>query len=368
MLKENELMESVVGFEALYNSMKKCKNGVLWKAPTAHFYLNEIEETLKLEKELKEETYIPKPPNKFTLTSPKKREAVSIVFRDRVYQRSLNDNAIYDAITKSFIYDNCACQRGKGTDFARSRLDLFLHKFYRKYGLDGYVLQCDIKGYYPNMRHSVAEKLFKEKLPPEIYKLAERVLEDQYDGEIGYNPGSQMVQIIGIAVLNELDHYIKEQLHIKFYLRYMDDFILIHHDKEYLEYCLIEIQKKLDEIEMKLHPKKTKIYSIEEPILFLGFYNRLTKTGKVVKTINSDNVRREKRKLRRMVALVKKGRMKKEKVDQCFESWKAHASKGDSFKLIQRMNKYYKKLWEVDDYAKKQENAISARCGCNRKA
>ena len=187
MLKDNELMESVVGFEALYDSMNKCKHNVMWKTSTAHFYLNGIEEILKLEKDLKEESYTPKPPIKFTLTSPKKREAVSIAFRDRVYQRSLNDNIIYPIITKSFIYDNCACQKGKGTDFARSRLDLFLHKFYRKYGLDGYVLQGDIKGYYPNMKHSIAEDLFKKKLPPEIYELSEKVLKDQYDGEVGYN-------------------------------------------------------------------------------------------------------------------------------------------------------------------------------------
>ena len=55
MLKDNELMESVVGFEALYDSMNKCKHNVMWKTSTAHFYLNGIEEILKLEKDLKEE-------------------------------------------------------------------------------------------------------------------------------------------------------------------------------------------------------------------------------------------------------------------------------------------------------------------------
>lgn len=184
----NELIEDIIGFDALYNSMYKCKNNVLWKTSVSHYYLNGIEETLKLEKQLKEGIYKPRPPKKFTLTSPKKREAVSIAFRDRVYQRSLNDNVIYPIMTKSFIYDNCACQKGKGTDFARERLHTFMRKYFRKYGNEGYILQMDISGYYPNMQHSLIEKQFKKKLPEEAFKMAQRVLLDQYQGDVGYNP------------------------------------------------------------------------------------------------------------------------------------------------------------------------------------
>ena len=98
--KDEELIESIIGFDALYDSMYRCKNNVLWKTSVSHYYLNGIEETLKLEKQLKEGTYKPRPPKKFTLTSPKRREAVSISFRDRVFQRSLNDNVIYPIIKK----------------------------------------------------------------------------------------------------------------------------------------------------------------------------------------------------------------------------------------------------------------------------
>lgn len=184
----NNVVESIIGFDALYDSMYKCKNNVLWKSSVSHFYLNGIEQTLKLEAQLKNKTYKPKPPIQFTLTSPKKREAVSIAFRDRVYQRSLNDNVIYPTITKSFIYDNCACQKGKGTDFARKRLHLFMRKFYRKHKLNGYVLQMDIKGYYPNMQHSLIERLFQQKLPKEAFEMSRKVLVDQYKGKVGYNP------------------------------------------------------------------------------------------------------------------------------------------------------------------------------------
>ena len=343
---EEDLIESIIGFDALYDSMYRCKNNVLWKTSVSHYYLNGIESTLKLEKQLKDGTYKPKPPKKFTITAPKKREAVSIAFRDRVFQRSLNDTIIYPIMTKSFIYDNCACQKGKGTDFARERLHTFMRKYYRKYGNnEGYVLQMDISGYYPNMSHSLIEEQFKAKLPKVAYEMSKRVLEDQYDGEIGYNPGSQMIQIAGISALDKLDHYIKEALRVKFYIRYMDDSLIIHNDKEYLEKCLEEIKIKLKDFGFELHPKKTKIFKLNKEIKFLGFTHRLTNTGKIVMLVCSDTVRRERRKLVRMSHLVQKGYMKKSKVDECYQSWKAHASKGNSFKLIQRMDKFYKDLW-----------------------
>lgn len=149
-IKEN-IEENIIGFDALYNSMEKCRKGVIWKDSVAHYYLNGIEETLKLEEQLKTGTYKERKPVQFTIMAPKKREIVSIAFRDRVYQRSLNDNAIYPQMTKGFINTNVACQKGKGTDLARETLKKYLRAMYRKYGKNFNVLQCDIHGYYPNM-------------------------------------------------------------------------------------------------------------------------------------------------------------------------------------------------------------------------
>ncbi|MBQ2659546.1 hypothetical protein IJF85_01040 [Candidatus Saccharibacteria bacterium] len=340
-------MDNVIGFEALYESAMKCKKGVLWKDSVAHYILNIIEETVKLEEQLKSGTYHPRPQKPFTVSScGKMRTVMGVAFRDRVYQRSLNDNAIYPAMVKSFIYDNGACQKNKGTNFSRERLVCFLQRYYRKHGTKGYVLQCDIKGYYPNMRHDVVEKTFRKQLPPEIHKMACEVMRGQYSGEVGYLPGSQMIQIAGISVLNGLDHFIKERLRIKLYTRYMDDFILIHENKEYLEKCREEIVKQLEPMGFELHPKKTRIYSIKEGIKYLGFIYRLTDTGKVVRTVLPKNVKSYRRKLFRLVKLAKKGKISHEKVDECYRSWRAHAEKGDSTKLLRRMDAYYRDLWK----------------------
>lgn len=336
--------ENIIGFESLYNSMQKCKNGVLWKDSVAHYYLNAIEETLKLEKQLKTNMYKARCPVKFFITSPKTREIISVSFRDRVYQRSLSDNSIYPQMSKQFIRDNVACQKHKGTDMARNRLKCFMQKFNRKH-CSGYVLQCDIRGYYPNMKHSVVKEKFRNTLDDWTYKQTEKVFDEQYENDIGFNPGSQMVQIAGISVLDTLDHFVKEELRIKFYIRYMDDFILIHKDKDFLEYCKCRIENELNLIGFEFNKKKTSIYSVARGIAFLGFIFKITDSGKIIMTLNPNNVKRERKKLRRLVNKSKRGEISKSKVDECYNGWKAHARKGNSYMLIQRMDKYYKGLW-----------------------
>ncbi len=342
----SETTESVIGFDPLYLSMLKCRKGVLWKDSTASFYMNGIERTMKLSEELCAGTYKARPTVKFTVTSPKPREIASITFRDRVYQRSLNDNAVYPEMSKSFILDNYACQRGKGTDAARERLKDFLRKHYRKHGCEGYVAQFDIHGYYPNMSHAITEALFEERLPPEISAMVVRILREQYEGNAGYNPGSQLIQIAGISILDRFDHFVKEQLHAHLYIRYMDDFLIISEDKVFLEDCQRRMIQYLTAMKFEMNEEKTRIYPLSEGIDFLGFTYRLTETGKVLMLVRSSNVKRERKKLRRLVAKSKRGDIPRNKVDESYAAWRNHASKGNSFKLIQRMDAYYAALWE----------------------
>lgn len=347
-IEEKDIIENVIGFSALYNSLMKCKRGVLWKDSVASFFLRSGEKIFKLSKELHKGTYKPKPTVHFKIKSPKERDISSIAIEDRVYQRSLNDNVVYPTMTKSLIYDNWACQAGKGTDKARERLKEFLRRYYRKYGSTGYVLQFDIKGYYPNMSHKLVKDMFKEKLDPWSYNRVEEILDFQYPGEKGYNPGSQLIQIAGITFLDKLDHFIKEQLHAKYYIRYMDDFLIISDNAEYLERCKREIESKLRSIELESNPRKTKIYKLEEGIEFLGFNFKLTVTGKVLMLICSSNVKRERLKLRRLVRMSLKGNIPKVSVDKSYESWKAHALKGNNYNLLMKMDEYYRNLWKEE--------------------
>lgn len=338
-------IESVIGFDALYESMWKCKKGVMWKDSVASYFLNGIERTMNLERQLHDGTYKARPTVNFRITYPKPREIASITFRDRVYQRSLNDNVVYPIMSKSFIYDNYACQKGKGTDAARNRLKEFLHRYYRKHGHIGYVAQFDIHGYYPNMSHEKAEEMFRNKLPPEAADMVVAILRHQYKGDKGYNPGSQLVQIAGISMLDRFDHYVKEKLHVKFYIRYMDDMLMIHQDKAFLERCMKAAIECFEALDFEINPKKTRIYPLSEGIEFLGFTYRLTETGKVLMFIRSEKVKQVQKKLRRLVAKSKKGFLPKEKVDESYATSREFMSKGNSYHLLKRMDNYYNSLW-----------------------
>ena len=337
--------ENVIGEDALFESMCKCSKGVKWKGTVAYYRHHWPDEIEKLSNQLHDGTYQERKAKFFTITEPKRREIMSIHFRDRIYQRSLNDVSIYPQVVKSFIADNFACQKGKGTKTARDRLKEFLCQHYRKHGVGGYVLQIDIKGYYPNMNHEFAEKMFERYMDNETYQMAREVLA-RLPGDIGYNPGSQIVQIVGITALDRIDHYIKERLRVKHYIRYMDDFILIHHDKEYLRECLDKIEVLLDAQKMVLNREKTTIKKISDPILYLGFMYRLTETGKVVILADPKKVKHERKKIKRMVALVEKGELTKHDVDVHFKAYKAGVRYGCSHQLICRLNRWYESLWK----------------------
>jgi uncharacterized protein YbaR (Trm112 family) len=341
MLSTPHFYDDPTSFDALYDSMLKCKKGVMWKESVTHFVLNGVEECLKLEKDLKTGSYRERPVKIVHITRPKKREAISISFRDRVYQRSLNDNKLYPIMTKSFIRANCACQGGKGTDFARRLILEMLRRYFRKYGCEGYVLQCDIHAYYPSMRHDVVEAMFRQRLDDTTFHQVQTILKNQYQGEVGYCPGSQMIQIAGISLLDPMDHYIKECLGTQFYIRYMDDFICLSPYSTGQFFRMEYIKEYLCKMGMELNPTKSRIYRISDGIPMLGFVFHLSKTGKAYMTLIPDNVNAERKKLSHMVS----GNIGRNKVDESYGCWRSHASKGKTHHLVKMMDDYYYDLW-----------------------
>lgn len=344
-------MENIIkSYDSLWDSGMKCKCGVLWKPSVKHFNINAVEEIYRIEDRLKHYKWKDGKPRPIKILYPKKRDGLSIAFKDRVYQRCINDNVLYPAVTRSFIIANCACQKGKGIDFARKLLKKDLWNYFCNYGDDGFILQIDIKEYYASMLHSVVKKKFSRYLDDEVYFMVCNVLDTQYKGDVGYSPGSQMVQIAGISTLDDFDHYCKERLHIKYYIRYMDDILMIGNSKEHLQDVVRAAKIELDKIGFRLNDKKTRITTLKKGFLFLGFNYHLTKTGKVIMTLNGDNVHHERKKLYRLVKLAKNGVITRSKVEQCYSSWKANARKGNSYQLLKRMDEYYYDLWRKETW------------------
>lgn len=333
----------VIDYDHLYVSMMKCRRGVSWKPSVKHFLLNSVEETLKMERDLESGKWTNGTPRPIKIYYPKRRDALSIPFRDRVYQRSINDNVLYPKMSKKFIYDNCACQIGKGTDFARKQVKQHLWRYYTHHKNNGYVLQIDIHGYYSNMRHDSVRRTFSS-IDNDTFTRCMSILNDQYSGDIGFNPGSQMVQIAGISVLNPLDHFIKEKLRVKHYIRYMDDFWLLTNSKIDAESWLKAIQNKLSSLGLEINKNKTKIIQLKQGFSFLGFNYKLLDSGKVLMTVNSQCVKHEKLKILRMSNKVRRGDMTEDKMRESYNSTINYIMLGNSTKLVNKLDHYYKEV------------------------
>ena len=156
----------------------------------------------------------------------------------------------------------------------------------------------------------------------------------------------QKSEKIGIAALDKIDHFVKEVLRVKYYIRYMDDMILIHKSKEFLLESLEKIKGKLHLQKMQENQKKTKIFDLAKPVKFLGFVYHLTKTGKVYVLADPKKIKHEKKKITRMINLVRTGKLRKYDVDRHFKAYKASVRYGNSHKLLQRLNTWYCAQWE----------------------
>lgn len=346
----NMVKDIVCDFDNLYNAMLKCKRNVLWKDSVAGFVMNGLINCYMLREEILHNTYKISGYSVFTIREPKERVIVSTRIRDRVVQRSLCDNYLTAAISKSFIYDNCACQVGKGTQFARNRLKHHLRSFYKRFGTGGYVLKCDVKSYFGSTRHDVAMAAVRKRVDDEwAVSMVEDIVNSFNHGpdpDVGIGLGSQVSQLIQLAVLDDLDHFIKEKLKIKNYVRYMDDFILMHPSKEYLKHCREQIEKELAKIGLKLSAKKTQIFPVTQNIPFLGFTFKLTENGRIRVRLIHNKISHFKRKLKKLVARSAEGIMAEEDVYASFQCWQAHASYGDCANLIRAVEECYYEYWE----------------------
>lgn len=343
--------EDVIKFENLLKAGHKVCNGVRWKDSVVGYEHNIMRNTEELCEELENGTYKLQPYQIFEIFEPKYRVIVATRIRDRQVQRSLCDNGFYDEMTKSFIYDNCACLKGKGIDFALNRMTAHMRRYYSEHGYGGYVLKCDIHHYFQSIRHDVAKRAVAKRIKDE------RVLKLVYDiidsfGDIGIGLGSQISQLIALAVLDELDHFIKEQLHIKHYIRYMDDFILIHNDKEYLKYCKEQIEIKLKEIGLSLNDK-TKISKLNEGVIFLQWKFILTETGRIIRKMPKKKLSRQRRKLKRIYKKEMEGIYYEGCMWTSLDAWCVNAKRGDTYFQRKRIKQYARNLEK--NYARKNK-------------
>lgn len=346
-------------FNNLYKAHLSCRRGKRWKDSVAIYDMRGLECTLALQRLLLSGSYKISPYNCFTINERgKQRDIKSIKYHDRVVQKSLMDNILTPAVVPSFIDTNCASLKGKGTDYALRKLREHLQAQIRKNGTEGYILACDMKGYFGSIPHGLLnayyEKMFSDRRLIALIKH----IHASIPGGVGVPLGNQLSQLDALLALSPLDHMIKEKMHIKGYGRYMDDFYLIHHDKEYLKECRHKIKVWVGERGMKLNEKKTKIVKMSQGIDFLGFRFYVTENGKVVQKLAKKSIKHHKEKLRKMKKLLDKGECTLKACREAHNGWKAHAQRGDTYYLLRKMDNYFDELFKehIEKEANKCQN------------
>ncbi len=260
------------------------------KRKTLKPYVIEFEKNLKnnlaiLRTELLFHSYRPKPLETFILRDPKTRKISVSDFRDRIVHHTIC-NIIEPIFEKKFIYDSYANRKGKGTLAALNRLKIFMKKATRngtlinKYNnkdVKGFFLKGDIKHYFDTINHDklleIISRTIKDK---ELLFFIKNILKNHnsnIEGK-GMPLGNLTSQFLANVYLNELDQFVKHKLKVKYYIRYVDDFIILNNDKNKLEFYKEEINNFLKEnLLIELNHEKSKIMPINRGIEFLGFRN-----------------------------------------------------------------------------------------------
>ena len=342
---EADCFTEVFSYKNLYKAYRKCRRNVAWKASVQKFITQAPLEVDRIHTRLQAGTWKSKGFYEFDIVERGKlRHIQSVTIDERVVQRCLCDEALVPVIQPTLIYDNGASTQDKGYHFAIKRCEKHLHDHYRKYGQDGYILQFDFKKFFENVDHGVCEEIVMKNFTDPWMQGIVMYFVNAF-GEKGLGLGSQISQTFALASANRLDHFCKEILQIHGYGRYMDDGYLIHHDKKYLEYCLLEIERICSELGITLNKKKTKIVKLSKGFTFLKCRFYLTPSGKVVKKIYKKSVTKMRRKLKSFRRMVDEGKMTYEDVHQAFQSWRSYALHFDAWHTVQSMGRLYNNLF-----------------------
>lgn len=344
---ENLNFNRLCNFETLYISAFKAAKGVRWKISVQRYLINVLVNTVKLQRKLEKLKDVRHGFIKFVINERGKiRHISSVHFKERVVQKALCLFVLSPFISRSLITDNGASQKGKGTLYAIRRLTTQLRKFYKKYGTEGYVLLIDFKSYFDNINH----KKLKEVLLKFIKD--EKLLKYTFDfidafGDIGLGLGSETSQISAIVFINDIDHFIKENLRVKAYGRYMDDSYIISPYKNSLEAILRCLEKKYCEYGIRLNKKKTYITDLKHGFTFLKTRFYFTESGYVIQKVCRESIVRERRKLKRQAKLYQKGIMTLKDINTSFQAWLGSVKYKNSKRSVKNMWLLFNKLFNM---------------------
>ncbi len=330
-MKKPSLYERLCSYENLELAWRKAR-----KHKTQKHYVIEFEKNLKknlliLKTELLLHSYRPKPLETFTIRDPKTRKISKSDFRDRVVHHALC-NIIEPIFDKGFIHDSYANRLGKGTHKAIERFDYFERKATRNNSRACFVLKADVLHYFDTVSHELLLSIIKRKVwDNKVLFLIRTILKNhktKHKGK-GMPLGNLTSQFFANVYLNELDRYVKYDLRIKYYIRYVDDFVIFHQSKAQLEAYKEKINLFLKKtLDLELHPEKSRIFSIRKGTTFLGL--RIFAHHKLLK---KSNIRKLKGKLSYLSEQYTNKEIDYDVIYDFLEGWLAYAKGADTYRL-----------------------------------
>ncbi|MCO6478925.1 MAG: hypothetical protein J5I94_19990 [Phaeodactylibacter sp.] len=335
----NNLYPQITSFDNLLLAAKNARKGRRFQKNVAAFDFQLERNLLQLQEELQSKAYQPGEYHSFMIYDPKERMISAAPYRDRVVHHALM-NITGPIFERTFIYDSYANRVGKGTHAAIRRFQEYACRF-------PYVLKCDIRKFFPSIDHELLKEEIRWKVRcPETLWLIDRIIDNSNPQEehLAYFPGDDLFtpheRRHGLPIgnltsqwwvnlyLNRFDHFVKEELQVPGYIRYVDDFVLFGQEKAQLRIWAKEIGDYLAGLRLLLHPNKTQIYRVEDGVPFLGFrvFPRYRLVGK-------QNIRRYRRFLRKKMKMRKEGRLSPERLELALNSWLGHIRFGQSQRL-----------------------------------
>ena len=321
------LYPKIYDFDNLHLAYLKARRCKRYRHDVLRFSANLEDNLIDIQNHLIWKTYRTGRYRFFTVYEPKERLIASLSFRDRVVHHALC-NIIEPIFERSMIYDSYACRVGMGVLSGVQRTTRFLRDATRRWGRV-YCLKGDIKKYFPSVHHETLKRIIRKRIAcPDTLGMIDRIIDSTGD-EVGMPIGNLTSQLFANVYLSELDHFVKEECGVKYYIRYMDDFVILYDDKRVLKNLLEDVEYYLRvALRLRLNDK-TQIFPVgPRPIDFLGY-----RIWPEYRLLRKGNLRRTKRKLKKFARLYALGQISLLDVQPSIVSWIGHAEHADSWRV-----------------------------------
>ncbi len=332
--KIKKLFYQKLTYEKLIAAHYRAKKHKSSKGEILRYELNLESNIMNLLDDLKNKRYRVGAYRQFMIYEPKARIIKSLPYKDRIVHQWIVEEFIKPYITPRLIETTFACIVNRGTHASANQMQRYMRRLYNK-NIDYWVLKCDIRKFFYSINPEILYKILQKYISDaDLLYLIKIILFDNRDpnDKIGIPIGNYTSQYFANIYLNELDQYIKRTLKVKYYVRYMDDFVLLLPNKEECKRCKKLISDFLAKnLELSLN-EKTKYYPCKMGVDFCGY--RLFPTHALLRNSNKTKI---KNCIRRWNKQYANHTLNVNHAIMSFNSWYGHAIHCNSYNLINRM-------------------------------